>query len=153
MYNSVTTVNLMWRSQLHGARWCGCAVELSGLREGRQEEEARLIEKYVFSRMYSAYVIVSLRIPQCAAPRGIHFASTRDRGNIVCKRIPVTSAGLQKNGIMEKPWGYPSEYCPLGGSKAKNLWGMRPLGFLALELVWDNIHQDTPSVFPPIVSR
>ena len=55
--------------------------------------------------MYSAYVIVSLRIPQCAAPRGIHFASTRDRGNIVCKRIPVTSAGLQKNGNRWKSLG------------------------------------------------
>ena len=49
---------------------------------------------------------------------------------------------------MEKP-RYPGEYCPSGGSKAKNL---RPLGFLALELPRDNIHQDTPSAFPHIVS-
>ena len=28
--------------------------------------------------MYSAYVLVLLRIPQCVAPRGIHVTSTRD---------------------------------------------------------------------------
>ena len=32
--------------------------------------------------MSCAYVIVSLRNPQCAAPRGIHFTSTRDRKNL-----------------------------------------------------------------------
>ena len=30
--------------------------------------------------------------------------------------------------------------------------GLRPLGFLALELPRDNIHQDPPSAFPHIVS-
>ena len=38
------------------------------------------------------------------------------------------------------------------GSKAKNPQGLQPLGFLALELPRENIHQDTPSPFPHIVS-
>ena len=33
----------------------------------------------------------------------------------------------------------------------QNPRGLRPLGFLALELPRDNIHQDTPSTFPHIV--
>ena len=53
---------------------------------------------------------------------------------------------------VEKHWGYPGEYCPLGGSKAKNSWGLRPLGFLALELPRDNILQFTPLAFPKNVS-
>ena len=39
------------------------------------------------------------------------------RSNIGCKRIPVTSVGLQKNGSMWKSLGgYPGEYCPSGHS-------------------------------------
>ena len=36
--------------------------------------------------------------------------------------------------------------------KAKNHRDLRPLGFLALELPRDNIHQDTPSAFTHNVS-
>ena len=51
-----------------------------------------------------------------------------------------------------KALGVYGEFFPSGGSKAKNPWGLRPLGFLALQLPRDNIHQDTPSAFPHIVS-
>ena len=54
--------------------------------------------------------------------------------------------------ICGKALEYPGEYCPSGGSKAKNPWGLRSLGFLAMELPRDNIHQYTPSAFPHIVS-
>ena len=36
--------------------------------------------------------------------------------------------------------------------RQKKTRGLRHLGFLALELPRDNIHQDTPSAFPNIVS-
>ena len=51
-----------------------------------------------------------------------------------------------------KALGYPGEYCALGGSKAKNPWGLQPLGFLALEIPRNNIHQYAPAAFPHIVS-
>ena len=46
----------------------------------------------------------------------------------------------------------PTPSQPKNLPQAKNPWGLRPLGFLALELPRDNIHQYTPSAFPHIVS-
>ena len=40
---------------------------------------------------------------------------------------------------MEKPWGYPGEYCPSGGSKAKNPRGLGPL------VVWENLLNGSPT--------
>ena len=55
--------------------------------------------------------------------------------------------------IRGKALGYPGEYCPLQGSKAKNPRACGPPWVLASELLRDNIHQDTPLAFPHIVSN
>ena len=71
----------MWRYQLCGPDAAVLPSSyLDGGRGDKKKQPDRL-KTYVFSRMSDAYVIVSLRIPQCAAPRGLHCTSTRDMGD------------------------------------------------------------------------
>ena len=66
--------------------------------------------------------------------------------------VSMDRRNLQIVNYVEKFLGYPGEYFHLEVPRPKNPWGLRPLGFLALELPKDNIHQDTPKVFLNIVS-
>ena len=85
----------------------------------------------------------------CKIQGGI-FTTILPRGNVGCKRIPVTISGLQNSGNMWKSlWGI------LVNIFLWEVWNLPkerwPLGFLVLELLMDNIHQDTPKIFPHIL--
>ena len=85
---------------------------------------------------------------------GGFFTTIIPRSNIGCKRIPVTSAGLQNNGYMWKSLGgILGNIVPLEVPRPKALGVCGPSPFRPWNpLARDNIHQYTPSAFPYIVS-
>ena len=48
---------------------------------------------------------------------------------------------------VEKPTGYPGEYCPLGFPRPKTRGAGGPKGFWPYNLPRDNIHQYSPKAF------